>query len=71
MAYNIDETISAGEIGHPAHHTALAVAVNDLDRRATAVEALPVVPVVHVDNISTVTPGTYPVDTLLIQRATI
>lgn len=66
MAYNIDETISQGDPGHLLHHTDLASAVNSLDIRVAAVEGT--VAVIHVNNISSVTPGSYPVDTLIIQR---
>lgn len=40
MPYNIDETISVGDAGHVLHHEDLAVAVNDLDSRATTVEGV-------------------------------
>lgn len=40
MPYNIDETVNVGDAGHTQHHESLAVAVNDLDLRVTAVNSV-------------------------------
>lgn len=67
MAYNLDETVAPGDSGHQTHHADIAEAVNDIDDRIAAVEAI--AGVIHVDDIEDVNPGDYPVDTVIIQRA--